>query len=44
MRHWKSITLRITALAGVFALANMGALAQSDVKIGVLNDQSSLIR
>jgi branched-chain amino acid transport system substrate-binding protein len=42
MRHWKSITFRITALAGVFALANMGALAQSTVKIGVLNDQSSL--
>jgi branched-chain amino acid transport system substrate-binding protein len=39
---WKRITFRITALAGVFVLANMGALAQSTVKIGVLNDQSSL--
>jgi branched-chain amino acid transport system substrate-binding protein len=42
MTHWKRITFRITALAGVFVLANMGALAQSTVKIGVLNDQSSL--
>jgi branched-chain amino acid transport system substrate-binding protein len=42
MTHWKRITFRITALAGVFVLANLGALAQSTVKIGVLNDQSSL--
>jgi branched-chain amino acid transport system substrate-binding protein len=43
MTHWRRITtFTITALAGVFVLANTGALAQSTVKIGVLTDQSSL--